>query len=148
MNYAMPPGMGTLVAEAPSSAEALIYAGLDWQVEQKDVYTEDGSLISGYKVNTRSSDNAAELLSQYDTACEQLTADTEQKQEAENLKNQPLTLQFFDVVKSPSGGATVFSVPCLSGDEAEKELTGIILDYTTPRAYWDTHDPVEGTPPS
>jgi phage/plasmid-like protein (TIGR03299 family) len=51
--------LGTLVAEAPSSAEALVYAGLDWQVEQKNVYTEDGSLISGYKVNTRSSDNAA-----------------------------------------------------------------------------------------
>lgn len=65
----------------------------------------------------------------------------------ENLKNQPLSLQLFDVVKSPSGGATVFSVPGLTGEEAEKELTGIILDYTTPRAYWDTPDPVEGTPP-
>ncbi len=64
-----------------------------------------------------------------------------------NLKNQPLTFQFFDVVKCPSGGSTVFSVPGLVGDEAEKELTGIILDYTTPRAYWDTPDPVEGTPP-
>ncbi len=50
-------------------------------------------------------------------------------------------------MKSPSGGATVFSVPGLSGDEAAKELTGIILNYTTPRAYWDTPDPVEGTPP-
>ena len=65
----------------------------------------------------------------------------------ENLKNQPLSLDLFDIVKSPSGGATVFSVPGLAGDEAEKELTGIILDYTTPRAYWDTPDPVEGTPP-
>ena len=65
----------------------------------------------------------------------------------ENLKNQPLSLQLFDVVKSPSGGSTVFSVPSLTGEEAEKELTGIILDYTTPRAYWDTPDPVEGTPP-
>ena len=64
-----------------------------------------------------------------------------------NLKNQPLTFQFFDIVKSPSGGSTVFSVPGLTGDEAEKELTGIILDYSTPRAYWDTPDPVEGTPP-
>ena len=35
----------------------------------------------------------------------------------------------------------------MTGDEAEKELTGIILDYTTPRAYWDTPDPLEGTPP-
>lgn len=65
----------------------------------------------------------------------------------ENLKNQQLSLQLFDVVKSPSGGATVFSVPGLTGEEAEKELTGIILDYTMPRAYWDTPDPVEGTPP-
>jgi len=66
---------------------------------------------------------------------------------SENLKNQPLSHALFDVIKSPSGGATVFSVPGLSGDEAEKELTGIILDYTTPRAYWDTPNPVEGTPP-
>lgn len=65
----------------------------------------------------------------------------------ENLKNQPMSLDLFDIVKSPSGGSTVFSVPGLSGDEAEKELTGIILDYTTPRAYWDTPDPIEGTPP-
>ena len=66
---------------------------------------------------------------------------------SENLKNQPLSPGLFDVVKSPSGGITVFSVPGLSGDEIEKELTGIILDYSTPRAYWDTPDPVEGTPP-
>lgn len=64
-----------------------------------------------------------------------------------NLKNQPLSFQLFDVVKSPSGGATVFSVPGLSGDEAKRELTGIILDYTMPRAYWSSSDPVEGTPP-
>ena len=65
----------------------------------------------------------------------------------ENLKNQPISLDLFDIVKSPSGGSTVFSVPGLAGDEAEKELTGIVLDYMTPRAYWDTPDPVEGTPP-
>ena len=65
----------------------------------------------------------------------------------ENLKNQPLSYDLFDVVKSPSGGATVFEVPGLTGAEAEKELVGIVLDYTTPRAYWDTPDPVEGTPP-
>ena len=65
----------------------------------------------------------------------------------DNLKNQPLSVQLFDIVKAPSGGSTVFSVPSISGDEAEKELTGIILDYTTPRAYWDSTDPVEGTPP-
>jgi hypothetical protein len=65
----------------------------------------------------------------------------------ENLKNQPLSYSLFDIVKSPSGGTTAFTVPGLAGDEIQKELTGIILDYTTPRAYWDTPDPVEGTPP-
>ena len=52
-------GLGTLVAEAPTSADALIYAGLDWRVEQRGVYTDDGSLIPGYKVNLRSTDDAA-----------------------------------------------------------------------------------------
>ena len=52
-------GLGTRIEEAPTSADALVYAGLDWTVIQKDVYTEDGTLISGYKVNTRSTDNAA-----------------------------------------------------------------------------------------
>lgn len=66
----------------------------------------------------------------------------------DNLKKQPLSFQLFDIVKSPSGGSTVFSVPGLSGDETAKELTGIILDYSMPRAYWDTPDPVEGTPPT
>lgn len=66
----------------------------------------------------------------------------------ENLKNQPLSAQMFDVVKSPSGGSTTFSIPGISGEETVKELTGIILDYSMPRAYWETPDPVEGTPPS
>ncbi len=66
----------------------------------------------------------------------------------ENLKNQPLSMSLFDIVKSPSGGSTVFCVPGLSGDEAAKELTGIILDYSMPRAYWDSPDPVEGTLPT
>lgn len=65
----------------------------------------------------------------------------------ENLKNQPLSQQVFDVVKAPSGGATVFTVPGVSGEELQKEITGIILDYGTPRAYWKSADPVEGTPP-
>lgn len=66
----------------------------------------------------------------------------------ENLKNQPLSYQLFDIVKSPLGGSTVFTVPGLSGDEAANELTGIILDYSTPRAYWETPVPVEGTLPT
>ena len=66
----------------------------------------------------------------------------------ENLKSQPLSYQLFDTIKSPSGGITSFSVPGLFGEDMEKELIGIILDYTTPRAYWDTPDPIEGTLPT
>ena len=51
-------GLGTEVKEAPTSGDALIYAGLDWQVEQKDVYTQDGKLIAGYKANTRNTDSS------------------------------------------------------------------------------------------
>ena len=51
-------GLGTEVKEAPISADALIYAGLDWEVVQKDVYTGDGRRISGYKANLRNTDNA------------------------------------------------------------------------------------------
>ena len=65
----------------------------------------------------------------------------------ENLKNQPLSYQLFDVIKSPSGENIAFTIPGISGDDIAKELTGIIIDYTTPRAYWDTPDPKIGTPP-
>jgi hypothetical protein len=66
---------------------------------------------------------------------------------AENLKNQQLSYALFDTIKSPAGGVTSFAVPGISGDEMAKELVGIIIDYKTPRARWDTSDPVEGTPP-
>ena len=66
----------------------------------------------------------------------------------ENLKNQPLSPALFDIVKAPTGGFTAFNVPGINGDEVEKELVGIILDYTAPRAYWETAEPVEGIPPT
>lgn len=51
-------GLGTKVNEAPTSKDALIYAGLNWKVVQNNVYTQDGSLISGYKANIRSTDRS------------------------------------------------------------------------------------------
>ncbi len=51
-------GLGTEVQEAPNSEDALIWAGLDWQVEQKPVFAGDGTLIPGYKVNIRDRDGA------------------------------------------------------------------------------------------
>lgn len=48
-------GLGTRVVEAPSSAEALIMAGLDWSVVQEPIYTGN-DLIEGYKANVRDTD--------------------------------------------------------------------------------------------
>lgn len=51
-------GLGKVVAQALSSKEALQLAGLDWKVEQTEVYTADGTRAEGYKANVRSSDGA------------------------------------------------------------------------------------------
>ncbi|MCD8015660.1 MAG: DUF945 domain-containing protein [Lachnospiraceae bacterium] len=48
-------GLGTMVMQAPDSANALRMAGLDWQVLQEPIYT-DGRYIEGYKANIRSND--------------------------------------------------------------------------------------------
>jgi phage/plasmid-like protein (TIGR03299 family) len=49
-------GLGTIVAEAPDSKAALSYAGLDWNVLQREVFTEEGLRIPGYYANVRDSD--------------------------------------------------------------------------------------------
>lgn len=49
-------GLGTKVDEAPSSADALRLAGLDWTVEQKNIQLCGGAKIQNYKANVRSSD--------------------------------------------------------------------------------------------
>ena len=51
-------GLGTIVQEAPTSADALHLAGLDWEVNPKPVFTETGFEIPNYKANVRSSDNS------------------------------------------------------------------------------------------
>lgn len=50
-------GLGVRVENALSSKDALIAAGLDWNVEQRKIYTEDGYAIPGYFANVRSSDH-------------------------------------------------------------------------------------------
>ena len=51
-------GIGTVVQDAPCSREAIRLAGLDWEIIQKDVYTDGGTEISGYKANVRSTDQS------------------------------------------------------------------------------------------
>lgn len=52
-------GLGTRVEEALTSQQALEMAGLDWTIEKKPVFDEDGKIIAGYYANTRSSDKKA-----------------------------------------------------------------------------------------
>ena len=47
-----------LIQEAPTSKDALHYAGLDWTVEQTPVYMEDGTEIPNYKANVCSTDKS------------------------------------------------------------------------------------------
>ena len=47
-----------LIQEAPTSEEALVAAGLDWNVISTPVYQENGLLIPGYKANVRDKDNS------------------------------------------------------------------------------------------
>ena len=49
-------GLGTMVAAAPNSKDALRLAGLNWKVLQEPVYTENEELIQGYKANVRDTD--------------------------------------------------------------------------------------------
>ena len=46
-----------IIQEAPNSREALVAAGLDWNVVSMPVYQENGLLIPGYKANVRDKDN-------------------------------------------------------------------------------------------
>lgn len=52
-------GLGVRVENVLSSKDALIAAGLDWDVEQRKIYTEDGYAVHGYFANVRSSDHHA-----------------------------------------------------------------------------------------
>ena len=51
-------GLGTEVTEAPTSADALRFAGLDWQVNQEPVFNSRGGIVKGYKANVRDSDGS------------------------------------------------------------------------------------------
>jgi len=50
-------GLGIEVKKAPTSADAIKLAGLDWDVIPKPIYDEKGREIPGFKVNVRSTDD-------------------------------------------------------------------------------------------
>lgn len=49
-------GLGTMVQEAPTSADALRLAGLDWEVKQRSIQVCGGAKIENFKANVRSTD--------------------------------------------------------------------------------------------
>ena len=51
-------GLGTQVDEAPTSADALRLAGLDWKVERKPIQVCGGRKVDNFFANVRSSDGA------------------------------------------------------------------------------------------
>ena len=50
-------GLGVVVEDAPTSEDAIVAAGLNWEVLQKKIYTEDGTRVDGFYSNVRSTDN-------------------------------------------------------------------------------------------
>ena len=51
-------GLGRIIMDAPASREALELAGLDWQLESRNIYSGTGAMIPGYRANVRSTDDA------------------------------------------------------------------------------------------
>ena len=51
-------GLGTIVEDAPTSKDAIVLAGLNWNVVGQPIYDQFGNEIPGYKANVRDSDNS------------------------------------------------------------------------------------------
>ena len=49
-------GLGISVESAPISEDAIVMAGLDWEVTKEKVFTEGGKLIPNFYATTRSTD--------------------------------------------------------------------------------------------
>ena len=50
--------MGKILEFAPTSADAIVAAGLDWNVNQREMYLDDGTLVPNAFANVRDKDNA------------------------------------------------------------------------------------------
>lgn len=61
-------GLGRIIMDAPASREALELAGLDWQVDSRNIYSGTGAMIPGYRANVRSTDDLLGEGVTYETA--------------------------------------------------------------------------------
>lgn len=50
-------GLGKMLEDAPTSADAIVAAGLDWTVHQQEMYLGDGSTVPDAYANVRDKDN-------------------------------------------------------------------------------------------
>lgn len=51
-------GLGTILEDAPTSKDAIVAAGLDWNVRKDPIYVESGDEIKGFKATIRETDGA------------------------------------------------------------------------------------------
>lgn len=67
----------------------------------------------------------------------------------ENIGADALSEFDLDRVKVPAGGGVTWEVPSLEGTENVKELTGVVVHWKQPRAYWSVgfDESGGGTPP-
>jgi hypothetical protein len=65
---------------------------------------------------------------------------------ADNLDGEPLDEFDLPQIKTPSGGATVWTVPASTGDENTDTIEGVVIHVGKRRQYWESPDP-SGEPP-
>src|SRR5574344_1706041 len=51
-------GLGTSVENAPDSQDAIKMAGLDWNVESRRIFMDDGREVEGFRANVRTNDES------------------------------------------------------------------------------------------
>ena len=55
----------------------------------------------------------------------------------QNVGRKGISGRDLDRIKAPAGGGTLISVPSLEGEEAHKEIAGVVIYWNEPRAYWE-----------
>ena len=94
-------GLGRIIMDAPASREALEVAGLDWQVESRNIYSGTGAMIPGYRANVRSTDDG--LLDKRQELSDQI----EQMEQEKTAIEQQVKLQMQDAAYGTAPGYKV-----------------------------------------
>jgi hypothetical protein len=67
---------------------------------------------------------------------------------AENLGGESLTPSMLTQIKVPAGGATKWEIPTIEEEtESVREIEGVILSFSTSRAYWTNPNAGDRVPP-